>query len=274
MREPKYAGSFYPRKKEELVSELNMLFDIKTPYFEDALGIIVPHAGYIFSGPVAAKVYNSIYKTEKRNFVILGVDHGGKAVVATSNQNWLTPIGEVKVDTDFVDKITKEHAVILDDFALEGEHSIEVQLPFLQYLFKEFKFVPVQVPRISYKEILNLANLLADKNHFFIATSDFIHYGLSYGFMPQESFYDPEDYVRKLDFQAIEKICNLDSKGFLDFVRERDLPICGTMTISLLIEIAKILGAKKVEKLAYDTSLSVTKDISNVVGYGGLVFRS
>ncbi len=271
MRPPEFAGSFYPSTKGELKAELNLLFQVKTEYYNNALGIIVPHAGYLFSGQVAAKTYKAISGTNKRNFVILGVDHQGEGVIATSKEDWQTPLGTAKIDEAFVDYLTKEQAIIQDEGVLRREHSIEVQIPFLQYLFDNFEFVPVQVPNISYKEILELAKLLSEENYFFIATSDLIHYGPSYNFFPKESLYDPEDYVKNLDNEIIKQICKFDGKPFLDYTREKDLTICGATPITLLLEITKKLGGKKIEKIAYDTSFSSSHDASTIVGYGGLV---
>ncbi len=271
MRLPEFAGTFYPSTKNELKAELNLLFQAKTEYHNDALGIIVPHASYLYSGQVAAKTYKAISGTNKRNFVILGVDHHGSGVIATSKENWQTPLGTAKIDRAFSDYLTKEQAIISDEFALKGEHSIEVQIPFLQYLFNDFEFVPIQVPNISYNEILELAKLLSEENYFFIATSDLIHYGSSYNFFPKESLYDPNDYVKNLDNEIIEQICKFDGKGFLNYTREKDLTLCGATPIALLLEIAKNLGCKKIEKIMHDTSFSSSHDVSTIVGYGGLV---
>jgi len=271
MRKPIYAGYFYANSKKELLAELNLLFQTEVQYFNNALGIIVPHAGYMYSGLVAAKTYKAISSIKKKRFVILGVDHQGVNAISTSKQNWLTPLGEVKVDIDFINKITKEQAIVVDEIAIGREHSIEVQLPFLQYLFEDFKFVPIQLPNISYKEILNLAELLKDKDTFYIASSDLTHYGINYRFIPRESIYDPISYVENLDQKIINKIQEYNPKEFLDFISEYDLTVCGVIPIALLLEITKRLGGKKVEKIAYDTSFSISKDNSNIVGYCGLL---
>ncbi|MEA3255731.1 MAG: AmmeMemoRadiSam system protein B, partial [Candidatus Altiarchaeota archaeon] len=123
MRNPIGAGTFYSGTKEELNAELDLLFQTDTEYFDDAKGIIVPHAGYLFSGQVAAKVYKAISGTKKRNFVILGVDHYGTNVIATSGENWITPVGTAKINLPFVEKITKEQGIIVDRISMEGEHS-------------------------------------------------------------------------------------------------------------------------------------------------------
>lgn len=273
MRTPTSAGIFYPSTKEELLVELNLLFQEKTEFFDDALGIVVPHAGYVYSGKVAAKTYKTISKIKKREFVILGVDHYGTNVVATSKQDWKTPLGIAKIDLEFVDKIIRENSIIQNKIAMEREHSIEVQLPFLQYIFKDFKFVPVQLPYISYEQILRLRDILTDKNYFFIASSDFTHYGANFGFTPTESFCDPVNYVKKLDEKIIKIIQEFNGKKFYDFILQRNLTVCGFIPITLLMEITKKLGAKKIEKITYDSSFSLSQDSSNIVGYSGLIIH-
>ncbi len=273
MREPAYAGQFYSGEKEELKSELNLLFNFEGKQINDAKGIIVPHAGYTFSGRVAAEVYDAISKVNKKRFVILGVDHFRAGSIATSNQDWKTPLGDAKVDREFVKKITKEQAIIVNEKAMEREHSIEVQLPFLQHVFGDFYFVPVQLPHISYEEIQYLAKILKDKDTFYIASSDFIHYGNNFGFFPRESIKDPPEYVENLDNKIAEMIQKFEPKKFLDYIINEDLTVCGFVPITLLLEIMKELGAKKVEKIAHDTSFSFTKDIANIVGYYSLLVR-
>jgi len=271
MRNPTSAGIFYPQTKEELLAELNLLFEVQTEFYSDALGIIVPHAGYLYSGQVAAKTYKAISTIKKKKFVILGVDHYGTNVIATSKQDWITPLGTAKIDIEFVNKITREQAIIQDEIAMEKEHSIEVQLPFLQYVFKDFKFVPIQLPSLQYQEILELMDVLKDEDYFFIASSDFTHYGSSYGFLPKESIYNPADYVNKLDREIIKVIQEFDGKKFYSFIRKKDLTVCGYIPITLLLEITKKLNGKKILEIGYDSSFSVSRDPSTIVGYCGLV---
>jgi len=271
MRNPTSAGIFYPQTKEELLAELNLLFEVQTEFYSDALGIIVPHAGYLYSGQVAAKTYKAISTIKKKKFVILGADHYGTNIIATSKQDWITPLGTAKIDIEFVNKITREQAIIQDEIAMEKEHSIEVQLPFLQYVFKDFKFVPIQLPSLQYQEILELRDILKDEDYFFIASSDFTHYGSSFGFLPKESICNPADYVNKLDREIIKVIQEFDGKKFYSFIRKKDLTVCGYIPITLLLEITKKLNGKKILEIGYDSSFSVSRDPSTIVGYCGLV---
>ena len=271
MRVPICAGTFYPSTKEELEHELSKLFDVETEYYPNAKGIIVPHAGYLYSGKVAAKVYKAISKINKKRFVILGVDHYNYGVIATSLQEWVTPLGRAEIDVDFVNKITKEQAIVVDEAAMEKEHSIEVQLPFLQYIFNNFKFVPIQLPFIDYTNIKYIADILTDRDTFYIASSDFTHYGPDFRFVPEESLYNPPKYVEKLDKKIVEIIKEFDSERFFNYIVKNDLTVCGFVAITLLLEIIKKLNAKKIEEIAYDNSFSVSRDSLHIVGYCGLL---
>lgn len=275
MRAPIAAGSYYPKDPKELLSNLELLFQTQEPkeYLNDAIGIVAPHAGYLFSGPVAARTFKAISGTQKRNFVILGVDHAGGDVIATSKEDWSTPLGPARVNLEMIKKITREHAIMDDETAVRQEHSIEIQLPFLQYLFGEFQFVPLQLPRLPFSEIQDLAEIIADKNTFFIASSDLIHYGSNYGFIPQESIYGPDEFVQKLDAELICLIQEGNSKKFFERVENSELTVCGYVPITLLMEVARILKAKKIEKIGHDTSFSLSHDVSAIVGYGGIAFR-
>lgn len=272
MRNPVAAGAFYPARHEELIAMLEKLLAEKTEYFPEAKGIIVPHAGYVFSGRVAAKTYKAILGTKKRNFLILGTDHYANGIIATSKEDWLTPLGPAKINLERASILCRENAIVSHEMALSREHSIEVQLPFLQYLFDSFTFVPLQIPTLPHEEIKDLAKIIADKNTFFIVSSDFIHYGSNYGFLPKESIYGPSKFVEDLDGKIIELIIKGDSKKFMEFIETDDLPVCGYIPIALMMEVAKMIGVKKIEKIAYDTSFSLSHDISAIVGYAGIVF--
>jgi MEMO1 family protein len=273
MRRPVAAGTFYPGNQKELILELEMLFKGQTDHHPLAKGIIVPHAGYVFSGSVAAKTYKAISSIAKRNFIILGVDHYGSGIIATSKEDWMNPLGTARVNLEMIKKIGKENAIMDDNFVTANEHSIEVQIPFLQYTFGNFTFVPLQIPRLSYPEVKEMAKMIVDKDSFFIVSSDFTHFGSHYKFVPKESIYGPDEFVRNLDSQIIDLIKAGDAKKFMDYIEQNDLTVCGYVPIAIMMEIAKILQVKKIETVAYDTSFSVSHDVSGIVGYAGLVFE-
>ncbi len=260
MRYPAAIG-FYPGNKEELISMIKK-FIIKTDKI-DAKAAIVPHAGYIYSGSVAGKVYSKI-KTEKKTFLIAGPNHTGIGKkVALSQEDWLTPLGVVKTK--------RFNKLEIDENAHIYEHSIEVQIPFLQYLFKDFEILPICLSYLSFKEIEELAEKLANEEFFYIASSDFIHYGPMYDYEPFSGTQkEILEEVKKIDRKAIKFIENLEAKKFYNFVLEKDLTICGFVPITLILLIAKKIGAEKGILVKYSTSYEITKN-SSFVTYAGII---
>jgi len=260
MRYPAAIG-FYPGNKEELISLIKK-FVRKNEKIE-AKAAIVPHAGYIYSGSVAGEIYSRI-KTEKRTFLIAGPNHTGIGKkIAVSQEDWLTPLGIVK---------TKKFSELeIDETAHIYEHSIEVHLPFLQYLFKNFEILPICLSHLSFKEIEDLAEKLISEEFFYIASSDFTHYGPIYDY---ELFSGTQkeilEYVKEIDKKAIKFIEKLEAKKFYNFVLENHLTICGFIPITLILLIAKKIGAEKGILVKYSTSYEVTKN-SSFVTYAGIL---
>lgn len=273
MRRPSVAGQFYASdaaklRKQIEESFLHRLGPGKLPMAEDKerdiLGAVVPHAGYMYSGPEAAHVYYSIARQKKpKTVVILGPNHSGYgSAVAVSKETWKTPLGEVAVDSEVVDFLCKNCKIIdADEVAHRYEHSIEVQLPFLQYIYSEFKFVPLCLGIQDLDTSEEIAQYLAKiKDVAILASSDFTHY-------------EPKEQAAAKDKKAIEHILNLDEKKFLQTVYDLDLSICGYGAIATCIAAVKKLGARRAELLKYATSGDITGDDSSVVAYAGIVFR-
>ena len=277
-RNPCVAGSFYPAEKTALLESVKACFLSKNgpeqlPKLSGAgkkgiLGLISPHAGYSYSGSCAAFGYKALTEAEKPDVVvIIGLSHSGFPSCA-SEQDWKTPLGTAKVDRDFVDSIGLP---VMED-AHEQEHSIEVQLPFLQFVLgKDLKFVPIIANTdLHYSEIaemLRRAIVESRKKVFLIASSDFTHYGKSYGFTPFST--DVKKQLRALDAGAIEFIKKLDARGFVEYASEKTT-ICGIQPIAVLLETLKLLGAKKADLLKYCTSGDVSGDYSTAVGYASI----
>ncbi len=264
MRHP-VAYGFYPPEPETLRKEVERLLGQKVEKI-DALGAVVPHAGYQFSGHVAGAVYTSI-NTEKRKFLIACPNHTGYGTrIALSQQDWQTPLGAVEVDKSFAGKIT------VNEDAHLFEHAIEVQLPFLQVKFKKFELIPIVLSHLSFEEIEELSEKLVADDIFYIASSDFIHFGSNYGFMPVNGTNKENlEWVKKQDMKAIDLISSLRAKEFYKFVVENELTICGFIPITLVLLIMKKLGAKKGKLIKYATSYDVYPD-SSFVTYAGIVF--
>ena len=256
MRSPVALG-FYPQGKKELEGIVKKLLVSAHSY--DALGIVVPHAGYVFSGSVAGKTYASC-RTDKSNFVIFCPNHTGYGeAIAASADEWNTPLGTIKT----------KGILTADEKANKYEHSAEVQLPFLQMLHKNFTFSPVCLKHLEFEEIEKLSEKF-DESNFYIASSDFIHYGPNYGYEPVERKKSLE-WVKEKESELIELICDLNAKKFYDAVEKNNYTVCGYIPITLLLLVMKKLGAKKGIVIGRKTSYEVHKSDS-FVSYAGIVF--
>ena len=234
------------------------------------LGLVSPHAGYVYSGPVAAHGYFELALSGKPDVVIiLGPNHHayGDPIALSSCEVWETPLGSLEVDLELSKEIARRSKVAsFDDTAHRYEHSIEVQLPFLQFVFgSEFRIVPIsmmlQNPEAS--RLLGIAIASAIKEHelraYVIASSDMTHY-------------EPQEVAERKDKLAIQRILGLDYKGLYDVVIEQDVTMCGYGPVMTLIVTAKELGAYSAKLLKYATSGDVTGDYSAVVGYASIGF--
>src|SRR3989344_841692 len=234
-REPIVAGTFYEANKAKLKTQINrFLKSAKSNY--SSIGAISPHAGYKFCGTVMAQVYKNLVQAEI--YVIVGTSHRGNALCACS-ADWKTPLGVVESDKEFLGRLNLEKS----NQAHFDEHSIEVQLPFLQVFNKNpFKIAPLIVSFLDYNSCKEIGNKIAlaskGRKVCIIASSDFTHYGPTYGYMP--FFEDKKENMYKMDKEAIELINNLDTEKFLDFIEGKT--ICGGYAIALTMEAVKALG--------------------------------
>jgi hypothetical protein len=266
IRNPVVAGQFYPASASELKSMLKGMVDEKVAK-EEVIGLISPHAGYIYSGPVAGAVISRI--RFKDTFIIMGPNHtgSGKPFSIMTEGRWKTPLGEVEIDSALGKQILANSRYLQEDKAAHlYEHSIEVQLPFLQYFKSDFKLVPIILAHAGgaiYKEIgKEIAKAVKEsgKKVVIIASSDMTHY-------------EPQASAQKKDNQAIEAILALDEDELLKRVDEFNISMCGYGPAVSLIAAAKELGAKEAELVKYQTSGDTTGDYSSVVGYAGIIIK-
>jgi len=277
IRLPSQAGAFYAGKAESLKRQIEECFlhelgpgkiptVVKGP--RRIIGLICPHAGYMYSGPVAAHAYYNLALDGKPDIVVLfGPNHTGYgSALAIMNEGfWRTPLGDVEVDSETANKIVKEARIVdVDDSAHRHEHSIEVQLPFLQYLFgSEFKIVPIcflmqDLP--SARDVGQaVARVLSGKNALIIASSDMTHY-------------EPQKSAEKKDRLALQAVEAMDEERFYSVIEEHRITACGYGPIMALITASKVLGAKEAKLLCYRTSGDVIGDYSAVVGYAAVQF--
>jgi AmmeMemoRadiSam system protein B/AmmeMemoRadiSam system protein A len=234
---------------------------------EEVIGLVSPHAGYIYSGPVAGAVISKI--KFKNTFIIIGPNHTGrgKSLSIMTQGRWKTPLGEVEIDSELGKQIlaTSSH-LEEDNVAHQYEHSIEVQLPFLQYFKKDIRIVPIILAYSSgatYKEVgKELAKAVKDlsKEVIIIASSDMTHY-------------EPQKSAQRKDNQAIEAILDLNEDELLKRVDELKISMCGYAPAVSLISAAKELGATRAELVKYQTSGDTTGDYTSVVGYAGIIIK-
>lgn len=278
VRRPCQAGAFYAGTAESLKKQIEQCFlhelgPGKIPEVAKAgprhvIGLVCPHAGYMYSGPVAAHAYYRLAIDGKPDVVVLlGPNHTGYgSALAVMNEGfWRTPLGDVEVDGESANRIVRESRIVdVDDSAHRLEHSIEVQLPFLQCLYgSEFKIVPIcflMQDLTSAREVGQaVAKVLAGKNALIVASSDMTHY-------------EPHERAEKKDRLALKAVEEMDEAKFYSTIEAHNMSICGYGPITALITAAKILGAKEAKLLCHKTSGDVTGDYSSVVGYAALCF--
>ena len=242
-------------------------------------GVVVPHAGFVYSGAIASHSYFQLAKNGFADtFIVLGPNHTGRGsgVSVMIDGQWKTPLGDVPINTSLAEKIYTG-IVDKDETAHTHEHSIEVQLPFLQFVAKDkmFDFVPVCMMMQDYETAHEIGTILADaikkseKNIVIIASSDFSHAGFDYMSMPPPGL-KVEEYAEKQDKLAISKILAMDPEGLVKTVRTNNITMCGYGPVSAMLVAAKTLGATKAELLKYGNSCEVYPSTS-CVGYGALV---
>lgn len=261
-RKPVVAGQFYPGTEAALKSQISNLIDKKAKKV-DALGAILPHAGYVYSAAVAASVASQLktYNT----YIILGPNHTGRgpSISVFDGDAWQTPLGEVKINKDLVKKIADCDNFELDLSAHQFEHSIEVELPLFQYTNEKFDFVPIVVGTSDLKILKQAGKSLAkvingQGSILVIASSDMTHY-------------ESDENARQKDNQAIEAIKRLDEDLLMKRVQEMDISMCGYGPTIIMLSCVKELGAKAAKLVKYQTSGDVSGDYSSVVGYAGVI---
>lgn len=264
VRRPAVAGYFYPQDAGALRAMIKDMVDPRAKR-EKALAVISPHAGFVYSGPVAGAVFSSVEIPGL--VVILGPSHRGIRDLfgIMSEGVWRTPLGEVPVDAELARAIRAKSPLVCEDPGGHAlEHSLEVQLPFLQYLKKDFSIVPICVSAAAdFADLEGLGGALAEavresgRTAMLVSSTDMSHY------------ISRED-AKRLDFLAIGRMLALDARGLFDVVRDNDISMCGFQPTTAVILAARKLGAAKAELVRYQTSGDASGDYAQVVGYAGL----
>ena len=272
VRHPCVVGMFYPADPRRLRQEIEACFKHelgpgklpgKPERPRSIIAIVCPHAGYVYSGPVAAHSYLSLSEEEKADtFIIIGPNHTGfgTPVSMMGQGSWETPLGKVDIDSELAQLIFKASDTIdLDETAHIREHSVEVQLPFLQYLYgSDFKFIPIcmdfQDLETSRDVGRILSKIIKGRSVVVIASTDLNH---------QES----QESTNRKDSLILEAIRGMNEEALQGIVRQHRISMCGYGPVSVALVTSKLLGADKAEVLSHHTSGDITGDLSAVVGY-------
>ncbi len=269
IRRSAVANQFYPSDPQELKNLIDSFkLHEKQHVKEKAVACILPHAGYIYSGKVAAETLSAIEVPE--TCIILGPNHSGfgEKYSLMREGEWQTPFGNVKIDTALADELLKNSIYLLDDpIAHTNEHSIEVQLPLIQEVSRrDFSFVPICLAwgaQLVYKNIAEaIVKSIATtkKKVLIIASTDMTHY---------ESHLS----ASHKDDEAIKSILKFNEQELLEKIERLQISMCGYIPVVITILAARKLGAKRGYLVSYQTSGDVTKDYSSVVGYAGIVMQ-
>lgn len=265
LRQPAVAGRFYPDDPVELVHQIRaFVADVeRTPH--PAIACMIPHAGYRYSGHVAGAVYARLKLP--RRFLLIGPRHfpRGKAQAIVSEGSWRTPLGSAEIDSDLARELTRAFPSLCEDeVAHQAEHALEVQIPFLQHLGGDFRFVPIALGPVDFVQLESLGHAMAEVLRqqsdavLMIASSDMNHY-------------ESDEITRHKDRLALERVLELDARGLFDTVRRESISMCGFGPVVSVLTAARRLGATRATLAGYATSGDVNGDRSEVVGYAGVI---
>lgn len=265
-RPPAVAGQFYAGQRELLLRDVESYLEASSAP-QEALACVVPHAGLMYSGHVAGAVYARVRLPP--SVIVLGPNHRGLGapLAIMSEGAWQTPLGEVELDAALA--AACRHACNLieeDPLAHSREHSLEVQLPFLQRLKEDFRLVPIAIGTGRYEPLEELGRALArviagrSPRPLLVASTDLNHY-------------ESDAVGRKKDQKAIDRILALDPKGLYETVHREQISMCGYGPTVAVLTAARELGARRAELIRYATSGDITGDRSAVVGYAGILIQ-
>ncbi len=266
IRQPAVANQFYTADPFALRRELSQYIPT-TVHAHPAKAAICPHAGYIYSGHVAGAVYSKIKVPE--HVVILGPNHTGYGSYAEimTEGIWQMPMGEVPIASDLALSILEKSDSLSDGYQAHlYEHSLEVQVPFLQYLQPNLKIVPICLGPLELSSCLEIGKAISESITEFqepvlmVASTDMSHYV-------------PADVAQRLDGLAIKEVLRLDPKGLYETVKQYGISMCGYIPTTITLEACRLLGAQDAELVKYATSGDVNGDYSRVVGYAGFVIK-
>ncbi len=287
-RKPIVAGQFYPGQRNSCIAEIDeclLQAEFTEPLPETIVAGIVPHAGWTFSGALAVMVFSAIKKRHNKvdTFIIFGAAHGyyGSSPAVYDKGSWLMPLGEAPIDEELADTVLKSDAAISDTSAHQDEHSIEVQVPFIQHLFADAKILPILTP--PNEQAISLGEAVGDiikqqqKKIVCIGSTDLTHYGPRYGFTPMGTGADALQWASDVnDKEFIDFAVKLQPQKILTSAAE-NLNACGPGAAAAVVAAAKELGKTKGLLLAHTNSNEVMLEkmgtsSAEAVGYAAIVF--
>ncbi len=264
-RQPAVAHQFYPGDPDTLARTVRELMPEGQAVAEKARAVISPHAGYIYSGGVAGATMAQV--TVPDTVIIMGPNHhglGARVAVMTSG-TWVMPMGEVEIDSGLAMRLCQGSDLVTDDnLAHRHEHSLEVQVPFLQARNPGLRIVPLVLSRLSLNECLELGMILAraindsGKEVLIVASSDMTHY-------------EPREQATAKDKLALARVLDLDPQGLFITVVENRITMCGVIPVTATLAAARELGCTKARLIEYSDSGETSGDTGSVVGYAGII---
>ncbi len=260
------AGQFYHGTAPRLTQQVEQLIDRDAPK-EDAIGILSPHAGLIYSGAVAGAVYSAIRFPQ--TFVLLGPNHTGlgQKISIMDEGEWEIPTGTFSIDRKLAGKIAlSTDRVVRDSQAHIFEHSLEVQLPFIACFSLDVKIVPITFLAASLEDCRETAAAIAQ-------AVNSVDYPVAIAASSDMSHYLPEKVARQKDKKAIDRVLALDPEGLYETVTKEKITMCGFIPSTVMLLAAKLLGAGSARLVRYATSGEVSGDYDSVVGYAGIIVR-
>lgn len=269
-RRPAASGRFYPGSEFALRKQIERYITPKSRM--PAIAVVAPHAGYDFSGRTAGAVFSEVNIPDTA--VILGPSHrgAGSNFAIMSQGVWDTPLGEVAIDSDLAAALKRNCEDLEENAAAhENEHSLEVEVPFLQYVNPDVQIVPIAIAAHEEEMLMGVGKAIgetlgnAGKDILIVASTDMSHTERS----------DParQEEIRRRDIMAIDAILELDPRKLLRVVKEQHITMCGSAPVAVAVTAAKLLGAREARLISYTTSYDTTGDYSYVVGYAGILIE-
>jgi len=260
------AGFFYPLSAASLKSQIASFLSDSAPQKQELIACMLPHAGYVYSGSVAVKTLAHVIV--KKRILLIGPNHtgAGRDLSIVTKGAWETPLGKSNIDTDLAVKLLAGCTALQEDESAHArEHSLEVELPLLQYFNPAVEIVPIAVMSSEVKVLKDTGRQIGTiigesglkKDVLIVASSDMTHY-------------EPEALAKTKDKQAIDAICQLSEDKLAERVASLGITMCGWAPVIIMLSAAKALGATKATLTAYQTSADVTGDSDSVVGYAGI----